>query len=64
MTNDRSQFDEARRSGMLKRHQQRLNGCHYRGCAHPSVDPTARILLCEHHLLLAVELVASGVVAE
>lgn len=64
MTDDRQAFEQARTAGLAKRHQQRLRGCHYRGCAHPSVDPGARILLCEHHLILAVELVGSGVVTE
>lgn len=60
MTDDRAEFKAARDAGLRQRHLQRLSGCHYRGCAHPSVDPTARILLCEHHLILAVELVAGG----
>ena len=55
-TDDRAEFEAARRAGLAKRHEQRLSGCHYRGCAHPSVDPCARILLCQHHLLQAVSL--------
>lgn len=53
---DRSEFEAARRAGLAARHRQRLARCHYMGCGHPSVDPRARILLCQHHLLQAVSL--------
>jgi hypothetical protein len=61
---DRDEFKSSRAAGLRKRQEHRLSVCHYRGCFQPSVDPGARILLCEHHLILAVELVASGVVTE
>jgi hypothetical protein len=65
MTDDRAAFEQARAAGLRRRHEQRLTRrCRYGVCTNEAVDPDARILLCEHHLILAVELVASGAVTE
>jgi hypothetical protein len=56
-SDDREGFKARRTTGLAKRHEQRLNTCHYRGCFQRSVDPGAPILLCQHHLAQAIALV-------